>query len=153
MYVAATESTFENPAAIPDPTEQLPLHQLVQRAIVLRLALDTRYLNTTLYDNADRQPRPSVPHVIIALRMLICAYPEGLLRCHKAGCTPLSAVLSQSAIAPSVEMIEYLTGIRLQLKQIPAWANDLPHLARDSPAMIASEELQLHAYILPQRNG
>ena len=150
LYVSATESTFENPAAIPDPTEQLPLHQLVQRAIVLRLGLDTRYLNTTQYDNTDGQQILSVPQVMIALRMLICAHPEGLLRCNATGHTPLSAVLSQSAIAPSVEIIEYLTGTRLQIEQIPAWAHDLP-LARDSPAMKASEDLQLPLHIAAEK--
>lgn len=144
LHVSATGATFNNPAAIPDPSEQLPLHQLVQRAVVLRQPLDTSHTNIPL--DEDGQPTPSVPQVIAALRLLICAHPEGLLCRNAAGHTPLSAVLSQSSEAPSVEIIEYLTGTRLQLEQLPAWAHDLP-LARDSPATMTSEQQQLPLHI------
>ncbi|GAX24012.1 hypothetical protein FisN_26Lh080 [Fistulifera solaris] len=150
LYVSATEASFINPAAIPDPFEQLPLHILVHRAIILRQPLDSRYAAQYQYDTSDGQPSPSVPHVIIALRILICAYPDALLCCNGSGHTPLSAVLAQSSIAPSAEIIEYLTGTRLQLEQIPAWAHDLP-LARDSPATITSEQLQLPLHIAAER--
>jgi ankyrin repeat protein len=150
LYVSATNASFVSPAAIPDPFEQLPLHILVHRAIILRQPLDSRYSAQSRQDTTDGQPSPSVPQVMIALRMLICAYPDALLCCNASGHTPLSAVLAQSSQAPSAEIIEYLTGTRLQLEQIPEWAHDLP-LARDSPATMTSEHLQLPLHIASER--
>jgi hypothetical protein len=161
-----------NPAAIPLPSgTQLPIHMLVQRAIIDEVTLDCSVVadneekERTRCDNDDDQEEdqevasseeesPSVPHAGSVLRLLAAACPEALVVRDANGMTPLLQVMQLQDSLPSLDIIEILLGKRAAgFEAMPPWASDLPvHSMKGTdryvnPAMVPAAEtgqLPLH---------
>ena len=102
-FLRSREAEFVTPASIPTPTGQLlPLHLLVRQ--------------NTLGGDAiaviqDIRSVKRATHVDL-LRILIAAYPEGLVGVDANGKTPLMTAMVQSDTSPSEEVVELLLGLR-----------------------------------------
>lgn len=166
------EQTMEtNPAAIALPNStQLPIHILVQRAIVNG---STVVDNAMVADDVDAQKQtqitseddeddevesesessnPGNPHsyssqAVSVLRLVVAANSDALSVRDGNGMTPLLQVLQIRNNLPSLEVVDILLGKRAaDLESLPAWTDDLPlHGMKGSfrylhPAMLPSIE-------------
>lgn len=146
------EDEETNPAAIPLPNgTQMPIHMLVQRAVIDEATLDVSVaVDETVEekkpgsdhevdsDGADDdeeqeegitrvEERPSVLHVISLLRLFAASCPEALVFRDANGLTPLLQVMQVRDSLPSLEIVEILLGKRSAgYEALPAWAHDLP---------------------------
>ena len=98
-FLEFRNADFINPASIPTPTGQLlPLHLLVRKNIQIEASQDiTSAKNATIVD---------------LLRVLIAAYPHGLVEVDANGKTPIMTAMLQTDSSPSEEVIELLLGLR-----------------------------------------
>jgi len=98
-FLECRDRDFTNPASIPTPTGQLlPLHLLVRRrvkSVPSKVLFSTK--EATLAD---------------LLRVLIAAYPQGLVGTDANGKTPIMAALLQKDALPDEDSIELLMGMR-----------------------------------------
>ena len=127
---------YPNPASLVTPTgKMLPLHILVRRG-------------TIIPDQPELSLRQSSPATLCdLLRVLIGAYPEGLVEVDSHGRTPLMTALLMKDSLPSEETVELLLGRRTPgYQDVPGWASDLEILQTDrrykNPAMISVPETQ-----------
>jgi hypothetical protein len=100
-FLRSREEDFVTPASIPTPTGQLlPLHLLVRQ--------------NTLDDAAVSQDIHSVKRArhVDMLRILIAAYPQGLVGVDANGKTPVMTAMVQPDTSPTEEVIELLLGLR-----------------------------------------
>jgi hypothetical protein len=98
-FLESREADFINPGSIPTPTGQLlPLHLLVRKNIQVEASQDiTSAKKATIVD---------------LLRVLIAAYPQGLVEVDANGKTPIMTAMLQTDSSPSEEVIELLLGLR-----------------------------------------
>lgn len=100
-FLRLREADFVSPASIPTPIGQLlPLHLLVRRNIFGDVAIshDIQSVKTATLLNL--------------LRVLIAAYPLGLVSVDANGKTPVMTAMLQSDVSPGEEVIELLLGLR-----------------------------------------
>ena len=136
----------KNPAAIAAPPNmQLPLHMAVRR----RDADDEPFEDDDYYYDV-RNPPPNRNEII---RVIISAYPRGLITRDANGHTPLMIVLLNQDCLPNIELIQLLLGMTTSgFQSPPEWADDLPlHECPEgnftNPAMVPTTEtnqLPLH---------
>lgn len=114
----------KNPAAIAaPPSMQLPLHMAVRRR---DLDDDESFRDEEGDDYFDiKNPLP--PNRNEILRVIIAAYPRGLVTRDANGNTPLMIVLLNQDCLPDIELIQLLLGMTTSgFQSPPPWADDLP---------------------------
>ena len=100
-FLQSREADFITPASIPTPTGQLlPLHLLVRRDATT---------DATLSQDIHSIKRAML---IDSLRILIAAYPQGLVEVDANGKTPVMTAMLSSDTSPSEDVIELLLGLR-----------------------------------------
>mmetsp|Transcript_21949 Transcript_21949/g.44552 ORF Transcript_21949/g.44552 Transcript_21949/m.44552 type:complete len:795 (-) Transcript_21949:205-2589(-) len=108
-FLRSRTADFVNPASIPTPTGQLlPLHLLVRRNLHTDNTATTR---TTMTMNQHLQSVQRANPVDL-LRVLIGAYPQGLVGVDANRKTPVMTAMLQKDAPPSEEVIELLLGLR-----------------------------------------
>mmetsp|Transcript_8856 Transcript_8856/g.26265 ORF Transcript_8856/g.26265 Transcript_8856/m.26265 type:complete len:1382 (+) Transcript_8856:681-4826(+) len=101
-FLQSRNAEFVNPASIPTPTGQLlPLHLLVRRSFHADRA-------TMIQDIHSIKRAEAVD----LLRVLIAAYPQGLVGVDANGKTPVMTAMLQKEAPPTEEIIELLLGLR-----------------------------------------
>ena len=106
-FLRSRTADFVNPASIPTPTGQLlPLHLLVRRNFHTdNTATTTMTMNQHLESVKRANP-------VDLLRVLIAAYPQGLVGVDANRKTPVMTAMLQKDAPPSEEVIELLLGLR-----------------------------------------
>ena len=137
----------KNPASIAaPPSMQLALHMAVRR----RDRDDEPFEDEEDYCFDVRNPPPNRNEII---RVIISAYPRGLVTQDANGDTPLMIVLLNQDCLPNVELIQLLLGMTTAgYESLPPWADDLPlHESPEgkyaNPAMVPTldtNQLPLH---------
>ena len=137
-----------NPAAIAaPPTMQLPIHMAVRR----KDPSSESFEDEDEDENFDVRNPPANHNEII--RVIVSAYPRGLIARNSKGHTPLMVALLNQDCLPSLEILQLLLGMRTSgYESPPHWADDLPlHESPDgryiNPAMvptIETNQLPLH---------
>jgi len=129
-----------NPAAMTTLHDgRLPLHMIIHRGL-----LDSQFQQSRVdepngsvrrghgRDNASprNQNHGRGQHTLIVIvRLLISAYPEGLVAREINGLTPLLlAMVTASDVIPTQELLEILLGKRTAgYESLPSWAHDTPY--------------------------
>jgi ankyrin repeat protein len=141
------EHEEKNPAAIAVPrSKQLALHMAVRR----KDRDDDPFKNEDDYYFDVRNPPPNRNEI---MRVLIAAYPRGLVTRDANGHTPLMLVLLNQDCLPNLELIQLLLGTTTSgFQSPPPWADDLPlhespEAKYSNPAMVPTtdtNQLPLH---------
>ena len=126
-FSSSFQQQERNPAAIFAPQDRrLPLHLLILRG------LSDIHLQSSRVEevNRDGGGGGTQQHtLIVVVRLLIAAYPEGLIARDTNGHTPLLlAMVAASDVLPSQELLELLLGKRTAgYDSMPLWAQDVPY--------------------------
>ena len=141
--------TDTNSAAIKLPQDRrLPLHMIIFRGMLdiglqrSRASIETtdpqrrcfggwQHDDQQHYHRQQQQDQEQRTLVVIA-RLLISAFPEGLISRDINGHTPLMlAMLASTEVLPSQELLELLLGKRTAgFESLPSWAEDTPYPAQ-----------------------
>ena len=115
------ENEERNPAAIAAPPGmQLPLHMAVRRSD----PDESLFVEEDEDDFDVRNPPPNHNEI---MRVLVSAYPRGLLTRDANGYTPLMVALLNEDCLPSIDLLQLLLGMRTSgYEAPPPWADDLP---------------------------
>jgi ankyrin repeat protein len=135
-----------NPAAIAAPPNmQLPIHMAVRR----KDPADESFEDED--EDVDVRNPPANQNEI--MRVIVSAYPRGLVTRNFKGYTPLMVALLNQDCLPNLELLQLLLGMRTPgYETAPEWSNDLPlHELPEgrytNPAMVPSadtNQLPLH---------
>jgi hypothetical protein len=120
-FLRCKNATFTNPASIATPSgRQLPLHLLLRR-------------NTIYPGIQDVTSTKKTASLVDLLRILVVAYPHGLVEQDVGGKTPLMTAMLQRDATPDTEVIELLIGLRTA---------GFDGLHTERPAIIPTEDNQ-----------
>ena len=137
MAASVVGESETNPAAMASPTDrQLPLHMVVYRGLLdsnLQKSRTQQSSRSSPGRNGRKSKHSQHFHqqtLILLVRLLISAFPEGLITRDANGHTPLllAMLTTNTEILPSQELLELLLGKRTAgFDSLPPWAQDVPY--------------------------